>query len=93
MLAAAVSDSPTTAKTKKMQDEVVIMRETVQGINAAAREALGKDGASGGLFWFGPKKPQTGLSKTARDLYVKGSGAYINFIFSGQRRAASFRIE
>ena len=93
MLAAAVSDSLTTAKTKKMQDEVVIMREAVQGINAAAQEALRKDGASGGLFGFGPKKSQTELSKTAHDLYVKGSGAYNNYIFSGKRRAASFRIE
>ena len=81
LLAAAFSDSSITAKTKKMQDEVAIMRETVQGINAAAREALGKDGASGGLFGFGPKKSQTELSKTARDLYLKGGGAYNNYIF------------
>lgn len=81
LLAAAFSDSSISAKTRTMQGEVAVMREVVQGINAAAREALGKDGSGGGFFGFGAKKSQAELSKTVRDLYVKGGTSYNQYVF------------
>ena len=81
LLAAAFSDSSISAKTRSMQGEVAVMRDVVQGINAAAREALGKDGAGGGLLRFGAKKSPAELSKTVRDLYVKGGNSFNQYVF------------
>lgn len=82
LFASTFSDNSITAKTKKMQDQVAILREVVSGINQAALVALGEDSGGGGLFGFGAKKPtQSELSQTARALYVKGGTAFNQYIF------------
>jgi hypothetical protein len=81
LFAAAFSDSSISARTRKMQNEVAILREAVQNINAAAREALGED-TGGGLFGLGAKKSsQAELAKRVRASYIEGGNAYNRFIF------------
>jgi hypothetical protein len=81
LFAAAFSDSSISERTRKMQGEVAILREVVQNINAAAREALGED-TGGGLFGLGAKKSsQAELAKRVRESYVEGGNAYNRFIF------------
>eukprot|EP00542_Grammatophora_oceanica_P010299 CAMPEP_0194029710 /NCGR_PEP_ID=MMETSP0009_2-20130614/3374_1 /TAXON_ID=210454 /ORGANISM="Grammatophora oceanica, Strain CCMP 410" /LENGTH=188 /DNA_ID=CAMNT_0038669461 /DNA_START=8 /DNA_END=571 /DNA_ORIENTATION=+ len=52
LFASAFSDSKISAKTKRMQAEVATMRESIQGINLAAREALGEEISGGGFLGF-----------------------------------------
>mmetsp|Transcript_11411 Transcript_11411/g.18938 ORF Transcript_11411/g.18938 Transcript_11411/m.18938 type:complete len:244 (-) Transcript_11411:61-792(-) len=82
LLAGSFSDNSITSKTKKMQEQVVALREVVSGINQAALVALGEESAGGGVFGFGGKKPsQAELAQTIRALYAKGGTAYNQYIF------------
>jgi hypothetical protein len=83
LFAAAFSDNSISAKTQNMKDQVVVLREVVEGINQAAREALGETSGGGGLFGFGSKqRSQAELSKIVRELYVKGGNAYNKYVFA-----------
>lgn len=82
LFAGAFSDNSITAKTKKMQDEVVVLREVVAGINKAAREALGED-TGGGFFGLGASKPSPSeLAKTVKMYYVKGGNAFNAYLYA-----------
>ena len=82
LYAAAFSDNSISAKTKKMKEETENLRQVIDGINLAARQALGEE-PGGGFFGFGAKKPsQAELSKRVRQLYVEGGNAYNKFIFA-----------
>jgi len=81
LLAAAFSDNSISTKTKKMKEQVEVLREVVAGINSAAREALGED-TGGGMFGFGGKKrSKQELALAVRTLYVQGGNAYNQYIF------------
>jgi hypothetical protein len=81
LFAAAFSDTTISPKTKKMKDEVEKLREVVNGINEAAREALGE--SSGGFLGLGAKKAsQAELAKRVRDLYVQGGNAFNAYLFA-----------
>ena len=80
--AASFSDNSISEKTKKMKEQTVILTEVVEGMNTAAKLALGEEKPSGGLFGFGAKTPSQGeLSKQVRELYVKGGNAWNQYIF------------
>ena len=81
LFASTFSENSISSKTKKMQDQVAALREVVQGINTAAREALGED-VGGRLFGFGGKKSTAELGKTVREFYAKGGNAYNAYIFA-----------
>ena len=77
------SDSSITAKTKAMKAEVETLKEVVEGMNKAAKIALGEESAGGGLFGIGGKKSsKQELSKQVQELYIKGGNAYNAYIFS-----------
>ena len=72
LFAASFSDNSISTKTKKMKAKVEVLREIVQQMNSLAKEALGEE-KEGGFFGLGAKKrSQAELSKSARELYVKG---------------------
>uniref|UniRef100_A0A7S4N8B5 Uncharacterized protein n=1 Tax=Odontella aurita TaxID=265563 RepID=A0A7S4N8B5_9STRA len=82
LFAAGFSDSSVSPRTKAMKAEVAKMREVVEGMNQAARLALGEEKASGGFLGLGAKQPtQAELAKRVRDLYGVGGNAYNQFIF------------
>lgn len=82
LYAGAFSDNSISAKTKKMRDSVQKLRAVVEGMNLAAKEALGEEKGGGGLFGFGAKKPtQTELAKKVRELYVAGGNYWNQYIF------------
>jgi hypothetical protein len=82
LFAATFSDNSISPKTKKMKAESAKLREVIDGINVAAREAMGEE-SSGGLFGLGAKKPsQTELAKRVRQFYVEGGNAYNQYIFA-----------
>lgn len=81
LFAAAFSDNSISSKTKSMKTEVEVLREVVDEMNLAARQALGEEGG-GGLFGFGAKKPsQSELSRKVRELFTKGGNAWNKYIF------------
>ncbi|KAL7461997.1 hypothetical protein ACHAXS_003423 [Conticribra weissflogii] len=83
LFAATFSDSSITQKTKSMKAEVETLREVVQGMNKAARLALGEEKSGGGLFGIGGKAPsQSELSKQVQELYVKGGNAYNQYVYA-----------
>ena len=83
LYAATFSDSSITPKTKAMKAEVETLREVVDGMNKAAKIALGEESAGGGLFGIGSKKPSTSeLSKQVQELYIKGGNAYNAYVFA-----------
>ena len=83
LYAGTFSDSSITQKTKAMKAEVETLREVVDGMNKAAKIALGEESAGGGLFGIGSKKPSTSeLSKQVQELYIKGGNAYNAYVFA-----------
>ena len=83
LYAATFSDSSITPKTKALKAEVDTLREVVDGMNKAAKIALGEESAGGGLFGIGSKKPSTSeLSKQVQELYIKGGNAYNAYVFA-----------
>mmetsp|Transcript_9677 Transcript_9677/g.13828 ORF Transcript_9677/g.13828 Transcript_9677/m.13828 type:complete len:247 (+) Transcript_9677:116-856(+) len=83
LYAGSFSDSSISAKTKAMKAEVETLREVVEGMNKAAKIALGEESAGGGLFGIGSKKPSTSeLAKQLQELYIKGGNAYNAYIFA-----------
>ena len=83
LYAGTFSDSSITQKTKSMKAEVENLRQVVDGMNKAAKIALGEESAGGGLFGIGGKKPSTSeLAKEVQALYVKGGNAYNAYIFA-----------
>jgi len=83
LYASAFSDNSISAKTKTIQTHVATLREVIQGMNQAAKEALGEEKASGGLFGIGAKsRSQTELAKAVRQLYLEGGNAWNQFIFA-----------
>lgn len=80
--AASFSDNSISPKTKKMKEQVEILREVVNGMNTAAKVALGEEKAGGGFFGMGSKKPsQAELANEVRDLYMKGGNAWNQYIY------------
>ena len=73
LYAAAFSDNSVSVKTKTMQQKVTALREIVKKMNFLAKEALGEEKESGGLFGMGSKKPtEAEIAKSVRTLYVEG---------------------
>jgi hypothetical protein len=82
LFAAAFSDNSISAKTKKMKDQVAVLRSVVSDMNQAAREGLGEEVSGGGLFGLGAKKTsQAELAKRVRELYGQGGTAWNKYIF------------
>ncbi len=83
LFAATFSESSISPKTKAMKAEVEKLREVVQGLNKAARIALGEEkSGGGGLFGIGAKvTSKEELAKTVKDLYLKGGNAFNQYIF------------
>eukprot|EP00551_Chaetoceros_affinis_P002407 CAMPEP_0203644660 /NCGR_PEP_ID=MMETSP0088-20131115/10045_1 /ASSEMBLY_ACC=CAM_ASM_001087 /TAXON_ID=426623 /ORGANISM="Chaetoceros affinis, Strain CCMP159" /LENGTH=253 /DNA_ID=CAMNT_0050501241 /DNA_START=1 /DNA_END=762 /DNA_ORIENTATION=- len=80
--AASFSDNSISAKTKKMKEQTEVLREVVDGMNAAAKLALGEEKPNGGFFGFGAKAPsQLELAKEVRELYMKGGNAWNQYVF------------
>ncbi len=80
--ASSFSDNSISTKTKKMKEQTEILREVVDGMNTAAKIALGEEKPSGGFFGFGAKAPsQLELAKEVRDLYMKGGNAWNQYVF------------
>lgn len=80
--AASFSDSSISPKTKKLKEQTAILAEVVEGMNAAAKMALGEEKPSGGFLGFGGKAPsQAELSKEVKELYMKGGNAWNQYIF------------
>eukprot|EP00558_Chaetoceros_sp_UNC1202_P002735 CAMPEP_0197247332 /NCGR_PEP_ID=MMETSP1429-20130617/28805_1 /TAXON_ID=49237 /ORGANISM="Chaetoceros sp., Strain UNC1202" /LENGTH=252 /DNA_ID=CAMNT_0042708219 /DNA_START=76 /DNA_END=834 /DNA_ORIENTATION=+ len=80
--AASFSDNSISPKTKKMKEQTAILAEVVEGMNTAAKLALGEEKASGGFLGFGAKAPsQAELAKEVRELYMKGGNAYNQYVF------------
>jgi hypothetical protein len=83
LYAGTFSDSSITQKTKTMKAEVETLKEVVEGMNKAAKIALGEESAGGGLFGIGGKKlSKQELSKQVQELYIKGGNAYNAYIFA-----------
>lgn len=83
LYAGTFSDSSISPKTKTMKAEVENLRQVVDGMNKAAKIALGEESAGGGLFGIGGKKPSSSeLAKEVQALYVKGGNAYNAYIFA-----------
>lgn len=81
LFASAFSDNSISPKTKKMKEQVDILRDTVSEMKLTAAQALGEAGG-GGLFGLGGKKPsQAELAKKIRQLYTVGGNAYNKYIF------------
>jgi len=73
LFAATFSDNSISQKTKNMKEQVNGMRKTVQGLNLAARQALGETRNEGGVFGFGGKAPnKVELFQTIKQLYIDG---------------------
>lgn len=80
--AAAFSDNSISNKTKKMKDQVAILKEVVSEMSSVARVALGEEKTGGGFLGLGAKKPsQSQLAQQIRDLYVKGGNAWNQYIY------------
>ena len=80
--AASFSDNSISSKTKKMKEQTEILKEVVDGLNTAAKIALGEEKQGGGFLGFGAKAPsQTELSKQVRELYIKGGNAWNQYVF------------
>jgi len=83
LFAASFSDNSISAKTKKMTEQVAILRSVVQDMNLAARQGLGEDTSSGGFFGIADKKlSQAELAKRVRELYVEGGTAWNQYTFA-----------
>lgn len=83
LFSASFSDNSVSAKTRKMKDQVEILRSVVEEMNLVAREGLGEDVGGGGLFGIGAKKmTQAELAKRVRELYVEGGSAWNQYIFA-----------
>ena len=83
LFAATFSDNSISSKTKAMKAEVEKLREVVEGMNTAAKLALGEEKSGGGLFGLGGKTPSQGeLAKRVQDLYVQGGNAYNQYVFA-----------
>ena len=82
LFASAFSDNSISPKTKKMKEQVDILRQTVTEMNLVALEALGEV-SSGGFFGIGAKKPtQAESAKKIRQLYIAGGNAWNKYIFT-----------
>ena len=80
--AASFSDNSVSPKTKKMKEQTEILKEVVDGMNSAAKIALGEEKVGGGFFGLGSKAPsQVELSKQVRELYIKGGNAWNQYVF------------
>ena len=80
--AASFSDSSISTKTKQMKEQSLILAEVVEGMNTAAKLALGEEKSSGGFLGFGAKAPsQAELAKKVRELYIKGGNAWNQYVF------------
>jgi len=83
LYAASFSDNKISAKTKNMKEKVAEVRSVVEGMNLAARQALGEEKAEGGLFGFGAKKPtEAELAQKVRKLYIEGGNAWNEYIYA-----------
>ncbi|CAB9528318.1 expressed unknown protein [Seminavis robusta] len=81
LFASAFSDNSISSKTKKMKEQVDILRSTVEEMDMTAKIALGEV-STGGLFGIGGKKPsQSESAKKMRELYMAGGTAYNKYIF------------
>jgi hypothetical protein len=82
LYSASFSDNSIAPKTKAMKEQVAILREVVDGMNTAAKIALGEEKVGGGFFGIGAKGPsQNELAQQVRDLYIKGGNAYNQYVF------------
>ena len=65
-----------------MKEQTEILKEVVEGMNYAAKLALGEEKQGGGMFGFGSKSPsQLELAQQIRELYVKGGNAWNQYVF------------
>jgi len=80
--AASFSDNSISTKTKKMKEQTAILAEVVEGMNVAAKLALGEEKPSGGFLGFGAKAPsQAQIAKEVRELYMKGGNSWNQYVF------------
>lgn len=83
LFAAAFSDNSVSAKTKAMKAEVDVLRGVVGNMLSTAKQALGEESDSGGLFGLGAKKlSKDELSKKMKTLYIEGGNAYNKYVFA-----------
>lgn len=81
LFASAFSDNSISPKTRKMQDQVILMREALEGIKKGADEALG-EGGGGGLLGLGNKKrSEREIAEDVQVAYGKIGSAYNQYIF------------
>ena len=65
-----------------MKEQTAILEEVVEGMNKAAKIALGEEKSGGGFLGFGAKAPsQNELAKEVRELYMKGGNAWNQYVF------------
>lgn len=81
LFASTFSDNSISQKTKKMQDQVALMREALEGIKKGADEALGEGGGGGLLGFGGKKRSESEIAKDVRMFYGKIGSAYNQYIF------------
>lgn len=83
LYASAFSDNSISGKTKAMRQHVEALRDVVQKMNIASREALGEDLGGGGMFGLGGKKSSPSeLSQQVKELYVLGGNEWNQFIYA-----------
>jgi len=89
LYAAGFSDSSFTAKTKKLQGKVEELRKVVQGMNSAAKQALGEEDGGGGFFGLGKKKvSEKEIAQTVRQLYVEGGNKWNEYVYEANEGLA-----
>ncbi len=66
-----------------MKEQTAILTEVVDGLNTAAKVALGEEKAGGGFLGFGGKKAptQNELAKEVRELYIKGGNTWNQYVY------------
>ena len=80
--ASSFSESSISAKTKKMQESIVKVRDVIEEMQEVARLGLGEE-KTGGLFGLGAKKADKNeCAKKLRELYVQGGNAWNEYVLA-----------
>jgi len=82
LYAATFSDNSISQKTKRMKEQVEIMRNVTSSIRALALAQSSSSSDGGGLFGGGSKKiPKAEAAQKIRALYVQGGNAWNQYVF------------
>ena len=80
--ASSFSESSISAKTKKMQESIIKVRDVIEEMQEVARLGLGEE-KTGGLFGLGAKKADKNeCAKKLRELYVQGGNAWNEYVLA-----------